>query len=456
MDKIIFFKKTRKIIAYISIFVIMIFTSISMLTTNTVFAKNSIPVKNTKSTEFTVFVSNDGLYTSEVKENNQTLLDKNNKINLPIISKDGLYVAYTKEDNLYICSIETNEITEVEKNIESYNWNNSGELIYSVEDGGLSIYNTRAKSSTKLINNEYNYYNINCDSKNKIYANKDLKYTEGNNQYIKSIGIISYDLDSKEEKILLEGKKGTDKEIGEQSTYSELLESIGSRPTVLKISSDDRYMYIWNKPNSGSMSADMTEFAVYDILNNKLIENNNMIALAYKDNISQNPIDSKLIAVNNGEGREMYYNKTLGIYNAQSNTFTSLIPESQVSMMPDYSKDGKNIVYSGTNSLDGKELNTVKEWFEQPHYIYEVNADTKKITQITNSKACDFMPKYLLDNEILFVREEGNSYSLWKTKDGVETKIADSLNFNSESYTNSWYYGHYETENVIDVYTLKK
>ena len=42
------------------------------------------------------------------------------------------------------------------------------------------------------------------------------------------------------------------------------------------------------------------------------------------------------------------------------------------------------------------------------------------------------MPKYLSNNEILFVRGDGDSFSLWKTKDGVETKVGDSLNFNSE------------------------
>ena len=41
------------------------------------------------------------------------------------------------------------------------------------------------------------------------------------------------------------------------------------------------------------------------------------------------------------------------------------------------------------------------------------------------------MPKYLLNNEILFVRADGDSFSLWKTKDGVETKLSDSLSFNS-------------------------
>ena len=452
LKNIVFFKKSKKIIVCISLMVTIIFTSTSLLVSKTVFASNSDISKSAKGAEFAVFVSDDGLYMSKLKENNPIILDKNEKIKLPKISKDGLYVAYTKEDDLYICNIETREVTEVSKNVESYDWNKSGNLIYSTKNSGMSMYNTNTKKLEEIISNENNYFNINCDSKNKIYANKQLEYSKGNDRYIKSIGIVSYDLDSKEEKVLLESKEGNGKDIGEKATFSELLESIGSIPNISKISSDDRYLYIWNKARSASISADMTEFAVFDLLNNKFIENNNMIALAYNDNISQNPVDSNLVAVNKGEYRDMYSNKTLGIFNIQANNFTNLIPEDQVSMMPDYSGDGKNIVYSGTNSVKDDISQSLKDWESEPHYIYQVNADTKKVTQITNSKSFDFMPKYLSDDEILFVRKDGDSYSLWKTKDGAENKIADSLSFGSTAYTNSWYYGHYKTENVIDVF----
>lgn len=451
LKNIIFFKKSRKLIVGISLIAAVMFTSTSLLAAKSVFAEGNNTLATNKTTEFAVFVSKDGLYMSELKGSNPILLDKSDNINLPIISRNGKYIAYTKEDNLYVCNIKTKEIIEVSKNVESYNWNSSEKLIYSVKNSGILKYDINLKNSTSIINNKYNYYNINCDSKNKIYANKQLEYTEGNDQYIKSIGIIVYDLDTKEEKVILESKKGNDKDIGEEVKMSDLLESIGSTPNISKISNDDRYLYIWNKPNAASMSADMTEFTVYDILNNKFIENDNMIALAYKDNISQNPVNSNYVAVNNGEYREMYYNKTLGVFDVKNNTFTSLIPKDQVSMIPDYSSDGKNIMYSGSNTLKDDETESLKNWESQPHYIYAVNVDTKKVSQITNSKSFDFMPKYLSNNEVLFVRKDGDSFSLWKTKDGLETKLADSLNFSSTEY-----YGYYAPENVIDVFRGEK
>jgi len=125
-------------------------------------------------------------------------------------------------------------------------------------------------------------------------------------------------------------------------------------------------------------------------------------------------------------------------------------------MTPCYSEDGKNILFSGATTLDEKDVNSsLKTWKSESHNIYEVNAETHKTTQITNGNHFDFMPKYLSNNEILFVRGDGDSFSLWKTKDGVETKLGDSLSFNSDNktYTHSWYYGHYETEMVMDVFT---
>ncbi len=449
MRNIVYLKKSRKAIACISLIATMLFTSTS------VFAANNITSNATiKPDEFAVFVSSDGLYMSQLKENNSVKLDEGTEIKLPVISIEGSYVAYTKSDNLYICNIKTNEKVEVAKDIESYEWNSTGDLIYSTKNTGMSMYNTNTKKSTNIINNEYKYYNINCDSKNKIYANKEYEYTECSSKYIKLLGIISYDLDNKSEKLILEGKAGTDKEFEKEDTNAETLEKIGSTPTISKISNDDKYIYIWNKPNSGSMSADITEFAVYDIVNNKFIEfnNDNAYALAYKDNISQNPVDSSLVALNAGTGRDMYYNKTLEILNIKTSTFMNLLPKNQVSMTPCYSDDGKNILYSGSKILDDINImQNLKTWQSQPHNIYEVNTETQKITQITNEKYFDFAPKYLSNNEILFVRGDGDSFSLWKTKDGVETKLGGSLNFNSE-YADSWYYGHYKTKMIMDVF----
>ena len=449
MKKIVYFKKSKKIVMGISLIATILFASTS------VFAANNITSNATiKPNEFAVFVANDGLYMSDLKENKPVKLDEGvAEIKLPIISRDGLYVSYMKRDVLYVCNIKTNEKVEVAKDTVSYDWDSKSELIYSTKNTGISMYNTSTKKSIDIINNEYKYYNIKCDSKNKVYANKEHDYNEGKNT--KDLGIISYDLDNKAEKLILEGKTGTNKELKEEDTNAETFESLGSTPNISQISKDDKYIYIWNKPKAGSLSADMTQYAVYDILNNKFIEfnNDNAYALAYKDNISQNPVNSNLVALNSGIYRDMFSNKTLGILNTNNNTFTNLLPENQVSMTPCYSEDGKNILYSGATELDGKDVkSSLKTWKSEPHNIYEVNSETKKITQITNGKYFDFMPTYLSNNEILFVRGDGDSFSLWKTKDGVETNLGGSLNFNSE-YANSWYYGHYKTEMIMDVFT---
>lgn len=470
LKKIIYFKKSKKLIVGISLVATILFASTSVFAANNITSNSSNKVNESavlaKVNDFAVFVADDGLYMSELKENNPVKLDEGTQIKQPVISKDGSFVAYTKDDNLYVCNIKTKEKLEVVKEIESYNFDSKGKLIYSTKNTGMSMYNTDTKKSTSIISNEYKYYNIYCDSKNTVYANKKLEYKEGKDSYSKTVGIISYDLDSNSEKLLIERKEAGNEEIGENYTNSQMLASIGTTPTIYGLSNDNKYIYIWNKPNSGSMSSDVTEFVVYDIENNKLIEggNNdnysidskdyNIYGLAYKDNISQNPLNSKLIAVNAGQYRDMFNNKALGVFNVDTNKFVNLLPENQVSMTPAYSKDGKSILYSSSNKLEYKNdgENLLQTWQSSSHNIYEINIENQKVTQLTNGKYFDFMPIDLENNEVLFVRADGDSFSLMKTKDGVETKLGDSLSF-KKAYTNTWYYGHYKTEMVLAVYT---
>jgi beta-lactamase regulating signal transducer with metallopeptidase domain len=357
LKKIIYFQKSKKLIASLSLIAAILFTSTSVFAANNITSNSSNKLNESSGmaaeNSFAVFVADDGLYMSELKENNPIKLDDGVQIKEPVISKDGSYVAYTKDDNLFVCNISTKEKQEVAKAILGYNFDSKRELIYSTNNTGMSKYSADIKKSTNLISNEYKYYNIYCDSNNKVYANKKLEYTEGKDSYSKSLGIISYDLDSNSEKLLLESKEAGNEEIGEDHTNAQMLVEIGSTPTIYGLSNDDKYIYIWNKPNSGSMSSDINEFVIYDIENNKLIEggNNdnpqdkNVYGLAYKNNISQNPLNSKLIAVNAGQYRDMFNNKALGVFNIDTNKFVNLLPENQVSMTPAYSKDGKSILY---------------------------------------------------------------------------------------------------------------
>jgi len=125
-----------------------------VLASTGVFAANTITSNSTiKPDEFAVFVSNDGLYMSQLKGNNQVKLDEGvAEIKLPIISRDGLYVAYMKRDVLYVCNIKTSEKVEVAKDTESYDWDAKNELIYSTKNIGMSMYNTSTKKSTDIIN----------------------------------------------------------------------------------------------------------------------------------------------------------------------------------------------------------------------------------------------------------------------------------------------------------------
>ena len=74
--KLVIFKKSRKIVFCISFIATMAFTSTSVFAVNSITSNDIASNSIIKSTEFAVFVSTDGLYMSQLKENNPVMLDK--------------------------------------------------------------------------------------------------------------------------------------------------------------------------------------------------------------------------------------------------------------------------------------------------------------------------------------------------------------------------------------------
>lgn len=105
LKNIVFFKKSKKIIVCISLIVTMIFTSTSLLASKTVFASNSDTAKSAKGAEFAVFVADNGLYMSELKENTQFFLIKMKKLNCRKYLKMG-YMLLILKKMIYIFAIQ--------------------------------------------------------------------------------------------------------------------------------------------------------------------------------------------------------------------------------------------------------------------------------------------------------------------------------------------------------------
>ena len=399
-----------------------------------------------KDIDAVVVQKNTLLSVSLYNKTENTILDENGVFSRPIISPSKKFVAYIKNKNLFITDSNYTYI-KIADNIDplAFSWQNGNNLIYSPRKGGLYIYDISNKVIKVYIKNESNYHNITFDSKGNIYAEKYNFYKKDGSDYIADYGIVFINGNTKDEKLVI-------KSIPSDLSGSG---SLGMYPVIAKIAKDDTYLYIWEHPHSASMAADGVDFATYDILNNKLIEykSPNIISLAYRDNLSINPKDSKSVALIYGAGREMSRNKHLVILDVLHGNIKDLTKENVTTMTPNYLCDGKTIVYASSLEQYGTKEN-IDEWLTNgKHHIYSMDTMTKKIRQLTsNPNYFDFSPKYISNNMMLLFRSDNSdNVSLWKLQNGKETILADSLIFYDTSYPIQNYYGHFNTELFTDI-----
>jgi len=374
-------------------------------------------------------------------------LDSDGIFSRPLISPDKKQVSYLKNNILYITTDKLAHIKVADSMSQlSFAWQDKNVLLYSPTSGGLYFYDITSKISTPYLKNKFNYQNITLDSGGRIYAEKYLYYKKNGSDYINDYGVIFYDPFTKKEKIVIKSIPSKIDTGGHLGMY----------PIITGISKDDKYLYIWKHPHAGSLAADGVDLAVYDILNNKLIEytNPNIISLAYSDNISQNPKNSRYLALIYGAGREMFNNKKLVVLDILTGKFHSLSAKEEVAMTPYYTSDGKTILYASSEKQKYVPDALNKWLLSGNHHIFSIDSTTKQIKQLTNNRNYfDFSPKCLNNKDILFFRsDKDKNISIWKSENGRETMLADGLIFyNYMDYPNQNYYGHFNTTLFTDI-----
>jgi hypothetical protein len=415
--------------------------------------------ENKNSNDFAVVVKETGLWAVKLsKPSTEVILDKGGVFKNPRISPDGQNVAYTKDAAIYISPIDLTlgktETIKVSEKVVSYEWANSMNLVYSTEDGGLNGFDIKSKKSSMYIESKDHYEGLVGDGKGTIYGEVYRYYTKNGLQYIEPKGLISYELALKKEKLAVPAKP-----------INEVGQDMGLLPEVAGISKDGAVVYIWCKVNSASTNADGVGFGVYEVKNSKFTAFNKdkIFALAYEDNLAINPIDSKLPVLNNGSLRNMNINKTLGEVNVISGSFRPILPENMiatdgpygitakgmVTMTPAFSPDGKKIIFSASMADED-----MQQWSKKPHNIYTVDMATKKVEKITKDNTFDFAPTYILNGEaIVFVRRNDENYiSLWRLQENKEESISKGIKLDEYS----WYYGHINLKNSLDIYVSEE
>ena len=430
------------IIVIASVCVIKINTTKKSIVTSTL--QKTPDIKNINAV---VIRKNELLLVSLYDKNKNTTLDSGGTFLRPLISPDKKHVSYLKDNALYIATLKPTHI-KISGSISqlSFTWQDKNTLLYSPTSGGLYVYDLTRKISKPYLKNKFNYQNITLGKDGKIYAEQYLYYKKNGSDYRKDYGVLLLNHVAKENKIVIKSIPSKIDTGGDLGMY----------PIITGISNDDLYLYIWKHPHAGSLAADGVDLAVYDILNNKLIEytNPNMISLAYIDNISPNPKNSRYLALIYGAGREMGDNKNLISLDILTGKFNFLTPKTIASMTPYYLNDGKMILYASSEKQENT-IGGLRKWLlSGKHHIFSVNTITKQIKQLTNNENYfDFSPVYINNKDIIFFRsDKSQNISIWKYSNGCETLLANGLIFYDDmSYPMQDYYGHFNTTLFTDI-----
>lgn len=443
--------------------IVSLFVSVLMLILGITVACSILPNKTIEENNpFVVYIKEDGLYYSYLNGGEEIKIHEGKEFIYPLISRGGRYIAYTKGKGFYIYDIKNKEYEEIADNMEhyyiSYDWLDDDTIVYSTDNPGFTIYNVDTKIKKEHLD-EFYYDNLRAANKDTIYGIKMSKWTSEGTDYAANNGVVEinlkdYDLKNKVFSIntIIKSRETTD-------------EMIGYNPIIWDITEDGKYIYIMEKPASGSLSTDGIGIGIYDVEKKEHIEFTDITTLAYKNHLSINPKNNNLIGLIEGGYREMILNKEIVLLTIDEDKKYKTIKfmdKDLVAMTPSFTLDGEKLLYSATKNLeDFRATDFTKvynEWESQPHNIYEYNMKTSSVKKITEGEHFDFMPISISEDSILFSRYKGNDcYSLIKLTNGKENVIVDNIIFSggSDNYPFGLY-GHIDTEKGMDIFLNTK
>ncbi len=451
------FKLTRKKQA-MSLFVAILIL-ISGLTVACSILPNNILEENDS---FVVYIKEDGLYYSYLSGEEEVKIHDGNSFEYPLISNNGNHIAYTKEDSLYIYSLKDESYEIIDDGIDhyyrSYDWSDDTSLIYgSVEKPGFKVLNVLSKERTEHLD-EYYYAGLMSSKENMVYSSKINRWTTEEGDFITNDSIVEINLNNYDENkkqfatnIIVEGRKSTD-------------DTIGYNPVVWDVSADGRYIYIMEKPASGSLSSDAIGIGIYDVKEKTHTKFADIDTLSYKNHLAINP-SADMIGLIEGAGRDMFENKKvilLNINKDKSYDSINISDKDLVAMTPSFTLDGKKLLYSAAEAISPNNITDYNqiynEWEKQPYSIYEYDLGSSRVRKITEGNDFDFMPMSISDGEILFSRYKGNDYySLIKLSNGKENIVSDDIMFSGGKDNHPFgYYGHIHTEMGMDIFINKE
>lgn len=240
---------------------------------------------------------------------------------------------------------------------------------------------------------------------------------------------------------------------------------LGNDPEPGSWSPDGKTLWVWDKPQSGSLTADGVNGFFYHADTGERTEYKSML-LAYNENISYSREGTAAMLA--GAGREMFSDKSVDLVTdysgsvAKSQEVEAIAEKGLVPAMPQLSADGSTLYFAGA---DRKTIGA----YPLKRQLYSLKLDpSQELRQIT------FDPEYRNENPILlknqkdliFGRANAKSYDgkmeIWMASvDGKnEIKLAE---WTEPENTDQWgperyndYYGRGNWSGIFAIYDAKE
>lgn len=361
------------------------------------------------------------------KDNAVIVLNEGDGFLTPSISPNKELVAYKdSQSNLYVTHLKNNYKTLIKiKGVIDYTWKDDT-LIFSKGKGNVYQFDSKSKEvSLFLERTGYFYDELMISNQGVLYAKK---YVMLKKDYL-PVGIIEYDSVSLDESLLIAYEPVTK-------------ESIGFDPSIVNLSPDGNFIYVWCKGNQDT--ADGVTLGVYDTVNNELKQFNDFMLLSYADNVAISQTSNELIGVVSGDGRFMNENKHLKLLNVETKEVEPVTANDMVAMTPSFSQHGSKLFYSAGKEIEGD----YKPFASGVNHIYVYDLYTKLSTQLTEgSTNFDFYPQEIEDNGLVFLRfEKDKKLNLIRRDNlGKEVIILEDLK------SSGGYYGHVPGDEILAV-----
>ena len=377
----------------------------------------------------------------------------------PIISRNKKKVAVKDKNNLIIYDIQKDTKKSVyAKNINEFVWSND-KIVFTVDNQkGFNIYDIKSGKISHIDSN-LEYYTLTSGKDDIIYASA----------YGKDGGIFEIKTTPKK----ISTKRIIENKNFEQSSYS---------PQVLKYDLNENRLFIIERAASGSLSSDLVGLGIYDVTTkkhedliqmkknleksgtsteNKKIEGIKGLEgmLKYKENMDF-AYFTPIIAINQGEGRDMLVNKKVVLYDIKSKKATRISPENMVTQTPSLSFEGGYVYYSAQKEIVNFSDDSYKNMYKNKSSIYRYNVRDRKTDLLTKDDNFNIAPLSIGSGKLVFLRINKDSKifenvkaSLILLENDKEHKIADNiLLYDAKNKVGTSYYGYVSNEDMTAIF----